>query len=291
MHPQNYHQKWKKVFLQMEKQCILRPPPMPTSHFTPSIVESHMRKLRTFHRTWGSWWMWLLCMPFLWFMVVLRRLVQHILLIFTIVSVWNMYERISFLRFLLVPLAVLFHLLGRYLFLIWLVPKDLISLFQRNAFWREPSCFSPMIKIDKNIGALNLTIVDGLETIPFNKVFSWRSTLSDKTQDTLSGGTYLFLSLLVYYSVMFSTSQEHFKEDFFIGFIAYTVMIFWPVPLGLIWMMFAHKVFMPMIKRIFYTPARWNYQHPHGMWGPPMSDRRLLWYLILIGALWFFFFR
>ena len=159
MQPQEYDRKWRQKFWEIGRECIRTPPPVPTHSLTPSLVDSHLRKLREFHDIWGSWWMWLLCMPFLCFMILLRRLIQHILLIFTLISVWKMYGRISFLRILLVPLATVFHLMERYLFLLWLLPKDLISLFRREAFWRDPSCFSTIMNVDKRIVSLNLAVV------------------------------------------------------------------------------------------------------------------------------------
>ena len=61
------------------------------------------------------------------------------------------------------------------------------------------------------------------------------------------------LGLVIYYSILLNTVFPFRKNSILMSFIYATVMFVWPIPVGLVWMLFLFKLAYPFIARLFYT--------------------------------------
>ena len=141
-----------------------------------------------------------------------------------------------------VVFLALIHVLLRFALNLAMTIGDFRRLFQRKAIWREDSRYAilstPLNKTDNDV--LNFTM-------RFSKLSSRLRSRKDrlvrsvkrhqKIQKIRARIFSFFGGLGIYYFVMMNFTL-HSSDDVLISFLAATVMIVWPIPLGLTWMLY-----------------------------------------------------
>ena len=283
-----YDARWRHELETLRWQCILEPPPVPRQTLLSTDVEQYVRLIRPFHRKWGRWWLWLMLFPLLIMILIAKRLEQSYHLCLQWKNLHGQYRKPPLSAFGAVICFVIHFCLRMGLNSLMLLP-DLYQLMRRKAIWREKNRYA---LLDKRDDAITLKLVawsTGLKN-GLRKARNRIPTLDKGPTDKQYAHATLFtlsFGIMVYYAVMLSITHE---AGLFTAIIGATILFFWPVPIGIVWMVFLFTLAQPFIARIFYSQEFWNRQYPSGFFGEPASDRRYLWYSIAIGtiAMWIF---
>jgi len=142
----SFHKKWTQIFTAQRQNCVFRPPAIPQGELTPAVVTEYKRTLDSFHRIWGSRWIWLLCFPLLFLRVLLQHCYFFLRGIVSHTEVTNRYRSAISDHPITTRLLSLLHMILRGLFIPFDIAHDTRQIFAQNAIWRKRERLSPFAK-------------------------------------------------------------------------------------------------------------------------------------------------
>lgn len=280
-----YDSRWRLEFDQLRRQCIREPPPLTRHRLQVGDVDKYARVIKPFHKKWGQWWLWVLLFPALMGLVFWRRLQQCMQTVVQWSTFKNLYRSRKVPGEFVLFLALL-HVVLRFAHNLVMTTGDFRRLFQRKAIWREDARYAilstPLNKTDKDILKINVRLSKFVSRIKSRKNHLVSSIKDHQKIQILRARLFSFFGGLgVYYFVMMNFMLDS-SEDILSSFVAATAMIVWPMPFGLMWMVFVYVLGFPFVARLFYQRTLWERQFPGGYFGEPNSGRQILWAMMFI---------